>query len=284
MPRIKFNHVFFVLMFLACLSAFVVPQRYTDKIEPQIQGLFAPVSIPGRWAGAALERRMTGPVEQTDTRPLDAIREENDFLLQQNAWLTQELDEERKLNEERDRVGVDVRKLCTPVPVVGTDSATGESLAVAGSSLQGLKDGMYVLYSGGIVGTLQRAGLAGGQVRLITNKGYCVIASFTRPGGTEKGQTQWARLGGNPVSVVGNGQGMMVCQMISVANVAKFGIRVGDWVMLDDPDWPKNLQNRRIGKVVSIDKRKDAPLYAEIRIRPESDLKKLKEVMVLTRN
>jgi cell shape-determining protein MreC len=54
--------------------------------------------------------------------------------------------------------------------------------------------------------------------------------------------------------------------------------------MLDDPDWPKNLQNRRIGKVVSIDKRKDAPLYAEIRIRPESDLKKLKEVMVLTRN
>jgi hypothetical protein len=278
--KLKFNHLFFVLMFAACLSGFVVPQRYTDKVEPQIQGLFAPVSIPARWAGGALERRMAGPVEQTDTRPLAAIRDQNDFLQQQNAWLTQELNEERKLNQERELVG-DIRKLCTPVPVIGTDSGTGESLAVGGSSLQALKDGMYVVYSGGIVGTLQRVGLAGGQVRLITNKGYCVIAYFTPPG-TEKGETQWPRLGGN-VGVFGNGQGIMVCTMVPFANIDKLKIALGDWVMLDDPDWPKSLQNRRIGKVVSIDKRKDAPLYAEIHIRPDSDLKKLKEVMVLTK-
>lgn len=271
-------------MSLACISAFVIPQRYTDRVLPQVQSLFAPVALPARWAGGALERRMAAPEEQADTRPISAIREQNDYLLQQNAWLAQELDAERKLNDERNLVGVDIRKLCRPVPVIGTDSGTGDSLAVAGSSLQGLKDGMYVVYSGGIVGTLQRAGLAGGQVRLITNRGYCVIAYFSRPVVNDRGETAWTRLAGNPVSVFGNGQGMMVCQMISVADVAKNGIRVGDWVMLDDPGWPKNLQNRRIGKVASIDKRKDGPLYAEIRIRPESDLKRLKEVMVLTRD
>jgi hypothetical protein len=282
--KLKFNHVFFVLILLACACAFVVPQRYSDRFQPQIQGLFAPVAIPARWAGGALERRMAGPDEHADTRPIAAVREQNDVLLQQNAWLTQELDQQRKLNDERDLVGVDIRKLCTPIPVIGSDSGTGESLAVGGSSFRGLKDGMYVLYSGGIVGTLQRAGLAGGQVRLITNKGYCVIAYFSRPGVNDKGETTWVRLGGNPVSVFGDGRGMMVCYMVSVADVARYNIRVGDWVMLDDPEWPKNLQNRRIGKIVSIDKRKGAQLVAEIRIRPESDLKKLKEVMVLTRN
>jgi hypothetical protein len=68
--------------------------------------------------------------------------------------------------------------------------------------------------------------------------------------------------------------------MVPVSHVVKFGIEAGDWVMLEDSEWPKSLQNHRVGKVVSIERRKEAPLFAEIRIRPESDLKKLKEVMV----
>jgi cell shape-determining protein MreC len=283
MSRVRFNHFFFVLMFLACISAFVVPQRYTDKAEPQIQGLFAPVALPARWAGNLLQRRI-GPAEQGDTRPVAAIQEQNDYLTQQNAWLTQELDEMRKLNDERDRVGVDIRKRCTPVSVIGSDSGNRDSLAVGASSLQGLKDGMCVLYSGGIVGKLQRTGLGGGQVQLVTNKGFSLTAYFGTFEQGADGSRQFIRLYKDAVLVRGNGDGTMVCDMISMAKAAEDGIRAGDWVMLDDPDWPPDLQHRRIGKITSVDKRPGYPLFAEIRIRPESDLKKLKEVMILTKN
>jgi cell shape-determining protein MreC len=268
-------------MLLACASAFVIPQQYTDKAQPQIQVLFAPVSLPARWVGGALERRLAGPEQPTDPRPVAAIRELNDHLMQQNAWLTQELDDLRKVNNERKLVG-DIRKFCTPVPVIGSDSSNRESLAVGASSLEGLKDGMYVVYSGGIVGKLQRSGLGGGQVQLVTNKGFTLTAYFGSFRKGPDGEKHFVRLNKGAFLVLGYGNGIMVCQMISVADVKNYGIRVGDWVMLDDPDWPHDLQNRRIGKVVSIDKRPGSPLYAEIRIRPESDLKKLKEVMVLT--
>jgi len=271
-------------MFLACISVFVIPQKYTDKAEPQIQGLFAPVAIPARWAGGVLERGMAGPDEQADTRPVAAIREQNDYLAQQNAWLTQELDELRKLNDERDRVGIDIRKLCTPVSVIGSDSGNRESLAVGSSSLQGLKDGMYVLYSGGIVGKLQRSGFAGGQVQLVTNKGFTLTAYFGSFRRAEDGTDKFTRLNKDAVLVRGNGEGTMICDLLHMDEVARISLRPGDWVMLDDSDWPNYLQNRRIGKVASVEKRPGYPLFAEIRIRPESDLKKLKEVMVLTKN
>ena len=84
--------------------------------------------------------------------------------------------------------------------------------------------------------------------------------------------------------VRGDGGGTLVCEMINLADAATYHLHAGDWVMLDDPDWPVHLQNYRIGRIVSIGKRKDGPLFAEIRIRPYSDLKKLREVMVLTKN
>ena len=48
---------------------------------------------------------------------------------------------------------------------------------------------MCVLYSGGIVGTLQRSGVAGGQVQLVTNTGFRVTAYFAAYRASEKRRT-----------------------------------------------------------------------------------------------
>src|SRR5690349_10624017 len=190
----RFKHVFFGLMGLAALSAFVIPPRYTDRVSPPLQILFAPVAAPvhalvSRAAGGG------GPDLPPDQRPAYAIRLENDRLVQENIWLRQHLEELQRINNEREKLG-DLRSLCTPVKVLGSDLGLRESLAVAGSSLEGLKDGMYVIYPGGIVGTLQRSGVAGGQVQLITNPGFRVTAYFsgmrkvTRDGQTETAMTR----------------------------------------------------------------------------------------------
>ncbi len=281
----RFKHVFVALMALAALSAFVIPPRFTDRAVPQLQILFAPVARPTQ----ALVSRAAGhggPELPPDERPAYAIRLENDRLVQENIWLRQHLDELQRVNNEREKLG-DLRPLCTPVKVLGPDPGPRESLAVAGSSLEGLKDGMYVVYPGGIVGTLQRSGVAGGQVQLITNPGFRVTAYFS---GTRKvtqdGKTETAilRVGPERVLVEGVGRQEMRVRQVKAADLKAWDLRPNDYVILDDPDWPNRLRGTRIGRVTAIVPHKDRALFAEVHIAPTSDLLKLREVMVLTKN
>jgi len=55
MSWVRFNHVFAALLILSALSAFVIPERYTTKAQPQLQGLFYPVAKPARAIGEASE-------------------------------------------------------------------------------------------------------------------------------------------------------------------------------------------------------------------------------------
>ena len=73
-----------------------------------------------------------------------------------------------RINKERNLI--DVRDLCTPYPVIGSDTGARSSLAIGGSSLQGLRENMKVLYQaaesrrgGG------RSGCRQGAVQLITD-------------------------------------------------------------------------------------------------------------------
>ena len=44
MSYLRFQHVFVGLLGLSALSAFVVPPKYTYRIEPNLQAVFAPVA------------------------------------------------------------------------------------------------------------------------------------------------------------------------------------------------------------------------------------------------
>src|SRR4051812_20272620 len=100
MSWVRFNHVFAVLLILSALSAFVIPERYTTKAQPQLQGLFYPIAKPARAIGAAVSGRVSKP-DPTDTRDAVALREENAELRQELAARLRELDEIRLREGER---------------------------------------------------------------------------------------------------------------------------------------------------------------------------------------
>ena len=64
---------------------------------------------------------------------------------------------------------------------------------------------------------------------------------------------------------------------------SRLGIAVNDMVVLDDRDWPANLQGLWLGRITSIHPQPSAPLVADIRVEPVSDLMRLKEVMVMVK-
>lgn len=284
MSSIKFKHVFAALMILSALSAFVIPARFTARAQPQVQGLFLPVAKPVRSMAGWVHERLARP-QQIDARDARVLAEENDAIRQELAALSQALEEMRRRDAERSKLGP-IRDDCTPVAVVGPDTSAGrEGLLLRGSTLEGLKPGQHVLFAGGIVGTVDRAGLAGAEVRLVTDPGFRVGAYFGRFEKDESdGSIHFRRLDTPPALIEGVGDGAMRCATaLTIADIESAGLRAGDWVVVEEHDWDARVQRRRLGKVVYIAPRRASPLYADIRIEPTANLSRLREVMVLTK-
>ncbi len=104
-------------------------------------------------------RGRIAPELSADQRAVEEIKRENQQLRDEISSLTDRYAELKRKNDERDEI--DIRKLCTPFPVEGADLRARQSLAIVGSKWQGLREGMFVLYRGGIAGQVQRAGIAG---------------------------------------------------------------------------------------------------------------------------
>jgi cell shape-determining protein MreC len=284
MSWVRFNHVFAALLVLSALSAFVIPERYTSKAEPQLQGLFYPVAKPARAIGAAISGRVSSRPDPTDTRDGATLREENAELRQELAARLRELEESRLREGERAQLGL-LRELCTPVKVVGPDTAASrEGLMLQGSTVEGLKQGQVVLVPAGIVGKIDRPpGLAGAQVRLITDRGVRINAYFGR---LDRKTNRVEPLRTSPPLIEGIGDGAMRCATSLTMEEVKsnaVNLQAGDWVLLDDRDWDERVHYRPIGKVVRVAPQANSPLYADIRIEPMKNLTLLNEVMVLTK-
>jgi cell shape-determining protein MreC len=239
-----------------------------------------------RAVAGTLHERMSGPPPRDPRAPVQ-IALQNRELIEENLRLKHELEDLRRLNADREEVG-SLRPLCTPVPVIGPGLDGREALQVQASKLSGLRDGMCVIYSGDMVGTLKQVGAAGGQVQLVTDPGYRVFAYFRSyrsprksPGRAEKGESGFARIS-DTVMVEGTGQGTMKCPLVTWKQVQDWKLAAGDVVVLEDSRFPRAAQGLRIGKVVSVAPRKGT-LHSEIRIKPDADPKRLSEVMVLTK-
>jgi len=57
----------------------------------------------------------------------------------------------------------------------------------------------------------------------------------------------------------------------------------GKWVVLEDKQFAQPVQRVKIGRVVSVKKRVESPLWADIELRPEYNLMALNAVMVFTK-
>jgi hypothetical protein len=292
MSYLRFQHVFVGLMGLSAASAFVVPPRYSARFQPQIQSLFAPISRPV-WRAAAWASTRLSP-DINDPRATRDIREENQRLRAELSRLQTQLDELNRRDLAMGELG-QKRDLCRLAKVLGADAGNRESLAIAGSTFDGLKEEQYVLCPGGLVGQIQRAGAAGAQVRLITDPAFHVRVLFRRfvPGSNPP---KYVDLG-VPISLAeGVGRGMMVVRALSLSAIGlardlrPLGgqseplLNPGDAAVLADPDCPQSLKGEMVGRVVFITRRPDAQLFAEIRLQPDVNLKKLHEVMVMTKD
>jgi cell shape-determining protein MreC len=282
MSQLRFQHVFLGLMAMCAISAFALPASVSGRLHPQISMLFAPVAMPSARIAAFFYHRFGGDQPQ-DSRDLATIAAENRQLKVCVLTLTQQLNELAQRNAEREKLGL-VRSLCTPVPVVGADSGTRESLSLRCSTLEGINEGLFVLYPGGVVGQIEQAGVAGAQVRLITDTSSRLRGSFGKFQRRADNQIEFRKLNSPTALVEGAGDGAMVVRGLAMKDVRDAQIEPNDWVILTEPDWPLNLQGQPLGKVVKITARPDFPLFAQIRIEPQENLSRLREVMVVTKD
>jgi cell shape-determining protein MreC len=276
---LKFNQVFVGLLALAFVSAFVLPSKYTNPVR-SIQGLFYPVSRPARAIGYALNQRYTR--QPKDTRAVEDVKSENEQLRLLVSSLTAQLEDLQRVNADRTLI-LNVQKLCTPAKVIGNGSAAQrESLSLRVGTLDGIRDGMPVLYRHGVVGRIERAGPGGSQVQLCTDRDFGIAAQFRHY--TERSDKRYVyeTHGQTQPFVKGAGRGKMVItnvQLKETTDAIEHPIRVGDTVVADDPDW-ESARGQWLGKVEKIE---PSRLFAVITVAPIIDLDALDEVMVMNK-
>jgi len=291
MPHLRFQHVFAGLLLMSVVTAFVLPVKYSNRTHPEIQALFAPVSVPVR----AIARRIhdaVAPDSSSDHRADDDIRRENQLLRSELSRVGEQLHTLEGQVAAKKELGT-LGEYTTKFSVIGGDPGLRESLQIRGSSLEGLKEHMPVLYTdgSGIVGEVQRAGVAGAQIRLITDAGfgsrdaagYTLRAGFKRYV-TENGQVKAVTLKTPQVLVQGVGKNQMVIRLLPMDAVTAAGLRVGDVAVLDEANWPPILKGIYLGTITSIEKSKATPQFAEIFVEPQKALIRLREVLVMTKS
>jgi cell shape-determining protein MreC len=302
---LRSTHRFYGLLGLSFLTAFVLPAKYTTPGFQQLQGVFAPVSRPVRgvagWAYHRLHRtEVVDDQSPAVPRPAATVYEENHDLRTALASLQIKFDQLSQLNADRQSVG-DIRPLCKPATVTGSEvSGLREGLTISvGSTSASLLNRPVIRGNPtqsplpcDLVGRIVRSGAAGAQVRLITDPGFVLTARIGRYVAEPDGHL---KLDYDPqihplVRGMGNNQ-MAIQSTLSMQQVRDGKIQKGDVVVLDDHEsqgdrdgWPLNIQGFTVGHIVSITPQQNAPLFADVRIEPQTNLMRLTEVMVMVRD
>ncbi len=285
-------------MVVAFYAAFLLPAKYSTPGVEQLQGIFAPVSKPIRAVARFMYRRFHPDAVTDDRSPAvpreeSTVFEENHALLSAYASLQVKFDQLSQLDADRQAVG-DIRKLCKPATVTGSEvSGLREALTLsAGTSAASMKDRPVIRGNPSqsplpcdLVGRIFRSGPAGAQARLVTDPGFRLTARIARYVAQPDGQLKLTYIGKLHPLVQGIGGNAMAIQSnLSMQEVNEAGIGINDLVLLDDRDWPLNVQGFEVGRIVSINRQAKAPLLADIRIEPQTNLMRLTEVMVMVKD
>jgi hypothetical protein len=275
MSRLRFQHVFFALMCGAFVCAFVVPPRVLSPRRMDLAGIFNPLSFPLRRLAEAVRGPAASPAESSLSR--QAILEQNDQLRQEVVRLQTAVDRLGKMEAEREQLG-DLKSQCVRVPVAGDDAGGGDALILAAASTP-LRQGEAVVYPGGLAGRLE-VGFGGTRVRLLSDSGFAVTGAFVRFV-QRHGSLTAVRLPAAMPLVQGLGHGMLAVSDMKAADFQAAGLRKGDWVVLNDSQWPAAVQGVRIGQIVLARPSLTEPGFMDIRLSPGTDLMRLSDVWVL---
>jgi hypothetical protein len=289
MSYLRFHHVFYGLMALAAVTAFVVPARYAGRYKPQVQVLFVPVARPAAMSARSLTSRISPPAI-TDHRPDPDIRSENEQLRAEIMRLQSTIAERSRRENELGKLG-SLSELCALTKVIGSDAGTRDSLQIGTWDLGQIKRDMYVIYPAGMVGQISSVSLGGAQVRLLSDKGFRIMARFCR---FENKKMRPLLI--SPVWVQGAGGGdLLIWSKLSLEDIGldaelkprdrdpMASLRKDDYAVVDDTDCPPALQGWMIGRVSQVSRRSDSRLMAQLTLRPSANLSRLSEVMVVVK-
>jgi rod shape-determining protein MreC len=279
MSGVRFNQVFFGLMALSFLCAFVLPPKLTDIGRTQFSALLIPLSRPSYRLANAIRNHFQPPQAQ-DTRPVETIEQENVALKQQIQRLSSEIEQLRRRAGERESLG-NLESLCERFSVTGADGDNREGLTIGGI-LGDVRINQPVLSSGTVVdviGRINREGSVAAHVQLVTDAGFTVTGHFV-----SYSLASGAQENGDLLAIArGHGGGAMEIDNLFMEDVRKAHVQMGDWVVLRDETWPAAVQGVRIGRVASIEPLNKENLFAEIKLAPETSLMYLNDVWVMTR-
>ena len=169
--------------------------------------------------------------------------------------------------------------------MLGSSPPPREALNLRAGTLDGVREGMAVLYRHGLVGRIDHAGAGGSQVQLCTDREFAAAAEFRRYVTRADGTTVYESVGKTRPFVRGAGRGMMSIQNIELKETSDAvgnPIKIADMVVLADPDW-EQVSGQWLGQVVKIEPLNAARLVANITVRPVSNLAALDEVMVMNK-
>jgi hypothetical protein len=276
MSQIRFNQAYVALVTAGVASMFFVPPSVTNRAKGKEEMLLLPVVKPVRAIASMFARRYgEKPLPAGEARPRtdSELSTENAELRQQVAFLTRQVEELQFINAQRKRLGP-LRNYVTAVGVIGGDATPGrESLSLMPTSAGDVsQDAPVMTPDGAIAGTIQ-----GNRVRLITDKTSRLSGSFGRWEGGK-----WTPVATSlKASVAGAGGGRMHIEHLTLSEVT--ALKPGDWVVLAEIDGPhaSMMLNRLIGQIESIGPLPGKPQFALIVVRPNEDLARLREVMVL---
>lgn len=291
--KIRFNHVFAVLMLLCGICVFIVPIESANRFRGGLDGLMSPVAYPVRRVAQVLTARVgvTGSLAgsfDASATSAQAARE-IDRLRNEVASLGMQLERLRQLNENRDLAGP-VQDFSAPFKVIGAEPRS-QMLTLNAAGSDGLREGMAVVCKDGMVGRLTAVGATGAQVQLITHPRSRVFGVFKRIARTADG----SREGLIPVETVrplveGRSDGRMAVYNLHFEE-ASAKIKPGDLVLIssDEQDWSITasgqtvlLEGQVLGVVEQVREQARSALHAEVLIKPQVNLLQLEEVMVVT--
>jgi hypothetical protein len=194
------------------------------------------------------------------------------------AQLTAQVAQLRKADPGR-QTPADLKSASTHLEVAGPDPAGRDVLLLKASPQTHLIQDAPVFAPGGLVGRLDAAsGVA--TVRLITDEGFAVTGTFYGFRGNGKTVVPTPIAAPTPL-VKGLGRGRLEIVGMKAEDFALADLRVGDWVVLNDQQWPPAMQSEYLGRIVSARPSRAMPGFMDIQLSPQADLMGLDSVWVM---
>ncbi|MEI7765897.1 MAG: rod shape-determining protein MreC [Phycisphaerae bacterium] len=256
-------------------------QQTQDFFGQPLSFLLTPLCQPLRWVQTTMESGFNDiNTSKVDSRRLETLEQENIALKNQNMLLQDRLNQfERFVGEFQQfraafpTVSADQVMPATIIGMLGSNGS--EIAAIDRGSVDHIQLKQVVLSQLAPIGRVVSVGTRTSHVRLLTDpdSSMKITASVIRR------EADKIVVIAEVCMVHGVGNGMLGSDTLSAS--LRVPPQAGDWITLQDNEWPKAIQGAVVGQVESVARREDQQLRYELRIKPRIEVNRTTRVMLL---